>query len=693
MGNKRNCGSNASFAKRRRKLKEGLNTKNHNEDTRKPYETTIRENEKFVQYYKMQNICPEDEWNTFLETLKTDLPTSFRITASCDAEAKIMLKLVEGVFFTDLLKGELSDEQQNSKPFCLPWYPQRLGWQLKITRKDIRGSEAYYRLHNFLISETGNGNISRQETVSMIPPLLLDVKPSDKVLDMCAAPGSKTAQLIEALYSGSNSSVPDGLVMANDVHNSRCYMLVHQAKRLNSANVLITNHDATVLPVMNLDENGHSILKFDKILCDAPCSGDGTLRKNADIWTKWSPGNANNLHGIQFRILKRGLELLNVGGRLVYSTCSFNPVENEAVVQRIMTEAQGSVVIINASDKLPGLKTVSGLSQWIVVSKDLDVYKTFEEVPEKWNTQIRPQMFPLKEDLYNLDRCIRILPHHQDTGGFFVAVMEKIKPLPWEISINQTDELIDEIKVNNYRRKPKKNKYQGYREDPFIFLNVDDPVWPEIRDFYELKDFPIQCLLTRCSVGKKKNIYFTSTSVKDIVKNNQDRVKIINTGVKTFVRCDNKSMECNFRLAQEGLAGISSYIGKKRRLQLTLTDLITVLKNPTIQVTSLDQATKDILENFGIGSCVLNMVDKDFSVELVGWKGFSTLKAYINGECRLHYLRLLGVDVSEFDVNKFKKENNEDGSEDKSEIDIDGAPGVQVNEELIQSENLNKEKQ
>lgn len=60
-------------------------------------------------------------------------------------------------------------------------YPQRLGWQMKITRKDIRSSEAYFRLHNFLISETGNGNISRQETVSMIPPLLLDIKPSDKV--------------------------------------------------------------------------------------------------------------------------------------------------------------------------------------------------------------------------------------------------------------------------------------------------------------------------------------------------------------------------------------------------------------------------------------------------------------------------------------------------------------------------------
>lgn len=70
----------------------------------------------------MQNICPEEEWNHFITVLKSDLPTSFRITASFDSEAKSLLKLVEGVFFTDLLKGEESDELQNSKPFCLPWF-------------------------------------------------------------------------------------------------------------------------------------------------------------------------------------------------------------------------------------------------------------------------------------------------------------------------------------------------------------------------------------------------------------------------------------------------------------------------------------------------------------------------------------------------------------------------------------------
>ena len=69
-------------------------------------------------------------------------------------------------------------------PKALTWYPDRLAWQLSITRKDIRKEEALFRLHNFLISETESGNISRQETVSMIPPLVLDVKPHHKVLGM-----------------------------------------------------------------------------------------------------------------------------------------------------------------------------------------------------------------------------------------------------------------------------------------------------------------------------------------------------------------------------------------------------------------------------------------------------------------------------------------------------------------------------
>lgn len=135
------------------------------------------------------------------------------------------------------------------RPQRLPWYPDGLAYQLQLTRKDIRRSEPLFRLHNFLITETNAGSISRQEAVSMIPPLVLDVQPTDKVLDMCAAPGSKTAQLIEALHSAPEKyKIPPGFVVANDVDNNRCYMLVHQAKRLNSPCFLVTNHDSSFYP-------------------------------------------------------------------------------------------------------------------------------------------------------------------------------------------------------------------------------------------------------------------------------------------------------------------------------------------------------------------------------------------------------------------------------------------------------------
>jgi multisite-specific tRNA:(cytosine-C5)-methyltransferase len=73
-------------------------------------------------------------------------------------------------------------------------------------------------------------------------------------------------------------------------------------------------------------------LLFDRILCDVPCSGDGTMRKNLGIWKTWQPMDGNGLHGLQLRILQRAMKMLAPQGRIVYSTCSLNPVENEAVV-------------------------------------------------------------------------------------------------------------------------------------------------------------------------------------------------------------------------------------------------------------------------------------------------------------------------------------------------------------------------
>lgn len=203
---------NFAKQKRERKLRnEGVLPK-----TERPaaYKEIIKENEKFIRYYKHMNICPADEWDSFIETLQSDLPTTFRFSSSQNTADKL-LDIVENQFFKKHFGDDAASDVE--RPFPLPWYPNNLAWQLNVTRKHIRRSESLYKFHNFLMAETEAGSISRQEAVSMIPPIVLDVKPHHKVLDTCAAPGSKTAQIIEALHADGTGSVPSGFVIANDV--------------------------------------------------------------------------------------------------------------------------------------------------------------------------------------------------------------------------------------------------------------------------------------------------------------------------------------------------------------------------------------------------------------------------------------------------------------------------------------------
>ena len=122
---------------------------------------------------------------------------------------------------------------------------------------------------------------------------------------------------------------------------------------------------------------------FDRIICDVPCSGDGTLRKNPQIWNEWRPEFAIGLHALQLRIALRGVALLKVGGYMVYSTCSFNPVENEAVVAALVEKCGGAVEIVDASDRVRGLRRRAGMTTWKVLTAEdegaMTEWKTFED--------------------------------------------------------------------------------------------------------------------------------------------------------------------------------------------------------------------------------------------------------------------------------------------------------------------------
>jgi len=227
-------------------------------------------------------------------------------------------------------------------------------YQLGYDRSTIRKNPGLVTLHEWLKRQTSSGFISRQETVSMIPPVVLDVQPNDAVFDMCAAPGSKTTQMLEALG-------PEGVLIANDANSSRAHMLVHQIRRImhNNPVCVVTNCYAQQFP--NLDGK-----QFDKILCDVPCSGDATSRKNIGVWKKWSQLASWGLHPLQIDIGWKGIQLLQVGGYMCYSTCSFNPSENEAVVAELLRRGNGKLELVPCRELLKNFKTRPGWSSWKV---------------------------------------------------------------------------------------------------------------------------------------------------------------------------------------------------------------------------------------------------------------------------------------------------------------------------------------
>ncbi|XP_020872882.1 tRNA (cytosine(34)-C(5))-methyltransferase isoform X2 [Arabidopsis lyrata subsp. lyrata] len=446
---------------------------NSNENVEKPiasfdsnnFQKPICSNLHFEEYYKEQRIVKAEEWDSFMEFLHKPLPAAFRVNSNGQFCDEIRLKL-ENDFMKSLQAEAIeSGELEAIKP--LPWYPKTLAWHSNFSRKEIRKNQILERFHEFLKLETEVGNMTRQESVSMVPPLFLDVHPDHFVLDMCAAPGSKTFQLLEIIHESSEpGSLPNGMVVANDVDYKRCNLLIHQTKRTCTTNLMVTNNEGQHFPSCNTKRtlsvaseiNPHPIdqLLFDRVLCDVPCSGDGTLRKAPDIWRRWNSGSGNGLHSLQVVLAMRGLSLLKVGGRMIYSTCSMNPIEDEAVVAEILRRCGCSVELVDVSDKLPELIRRPGLTKWKVHDRG-GWYRSYKDVPKSQRDGVLRSMFPsgksdkdstgggnsYEEMAYisseesavevcdlPLERCMRILPHDQNTGGFFIAVLHKVSPLP-----------------------------------------------------------------------------------------------------------------------------------------------------------------------------------------------------------------------------------------------------------------------
>lgn len=402
------------------------------------------ENARFESYYRSQKICSESEFLKVLEFFAEGLPAAIRINPTRLGFGALNTQLEE------LQRNCGGDSRREAyTPHRLSWYPRGLAWQWDgLQRRTIKKDKEHSHMKAYLLAREKSGVISRQEAVSMIPPLFLEVRPDHFVLDMCAAPGSKTSQIIEGMHwdqAAGNSQLPQGVVVANDVQWKRANMLAHQVQRVCSPCTTVINVDAQFLPqIYEPASEGGAPLLFDRVLCDVPCSGDGTLRKTPSIWKTWTHRDGLGLHIRQLSILYRGLDALKVGGRLVYSTCSLNPIEDEAVVAAALARYTLKRIRLLPPPSLEGLKSAEGLETWLVPHPgEVDtLYGTYQDVPQELKTaakmKLLPSMFPPLSDADDSDEikkqlkqcCRRFLPHLMNTGGFFVVAIEKIGEAP-----------------------------------------------------------------------------------------------------------------------------------------------------------------------------------------------------------------------------------------------------------------------
>jgi len=219
-----------------------------------------------------------------------------------------------------------------------------------------------------------------QEISSMMPALALSPQPNELVLDLCASPGSKTTQMSAMMKN-------TGTIIANDKDIGRLIILVSNLERCACTNMIVTRNDA----VQFCKRFEKTKIKFDKILLDVPCSGEGTIRSSPKTFLMWNLKMICKLSRLQKMIAASAVSLLKPNGTIIYSTCTHSPEENESVVSFLVERFNMQVEKIN----LP-VKCRPGIKEW------------------------ENKKFP--EEIKN---CCRIYPQDNNTEGFFVAKLRK----------------------------------------------------------------------------------------------------------------------------------------------------------------------------------------------------------------------------------------------------------------------------
>jgi len=248
-----------------------------------------------------------------------------------------------------------------------------------------------------------------QEPSAMAPVVFLGAKPGEKILDLCAAPGGKTTQI-------AGRTQGQGLLVSNEIHPQRARILSENVERLGIRNCLVLNEAPQRLAEVFL---GY----FDRILVDAPCSGEGMFRKNENAGEEWSAENVEQCAARQDEILDCAVTMLRPGGRLVYSTCTFAPREDEGSVDRLIRRHPEMRILDPAlclagndgaeeayppgQDRLAAWGFAAGRPDWIE-DGGLSAARPGEKAP-----------------VSGIGKTLRLWPHRLRGEGHYLAVLQK----------------------------------------------------------------------------------------------------------------------------------------------------------------------------------------------------------------------------------------------------------------------------
>lgn len=266
-----------------------------------------------------------------------------------------------------------------------------------------------------------------QEPSAMAPAELLDVKPRERVLDLCAAPGGKSTQIAAKLRG-------QGILVCNEIHPARAKILSENIERMGICNACVTNEAperlADFFP-------GY----FDKVLVDAPCSGEGMFRKNEAACDEWSPENVKLCAQRQDGILDQAARMLRPGGKLVYSTCTFASEEDEGSVVRFLGRHREFTILPIEKERI-GLAGCDGSAEYLECGISGDA-AAGSEASE-----------------FHLERTLRMWPQRIRGEGHFAALLQKDGDLCAEIRYEGT------VGAESGAEKPKSLIRCGETEKP-----------------------------------------------------------------------------------------------------------------------------------------------------------------------------------------------------------------------------------